>query len=200
MPTTTFDVAESAHDAHVSGASASYPVTSADWDGTFTAEATDRVLNRNDAGTFRLRNGLLRWDTSSLDDAATISAAYLKIWVSAVFNNDSRSLVAEWYDFGTADSSDLTGTVTSDAHAGTAISSITTGAVNTFELQNLSSINKTGFTGLRLHITGGSPSGHNEVQYSAFDHSTDPAPQLVVETPIVNQPETLLVVTGALRW
>ena len=60
------------------------------------------------------------------------------------------------------------------------MSSITTGATNDFALTGLSSIATSGYTGLRLLVDGGQPSGDNYVQIASFDNPTLPEPQLVV--------------------
>jgi hypothetical protein len=52
--------------------------------------------------------------------------------------------------------------------------------VNNFALQGVSSVSKTSYTGLRLHVDGGQPSGSNSVVYATWDHATLPEPQLVV--------------------
>jgi hypothetical protein len=124
----------------------------------------------------------MRFDTSALPDDATITSAKLRLYVTAKTNFDSRNLVAEWYPSSNwpIDSSDYVLSAAGTALAGADMSSITTGATNDFSLTGLSSIATTGYTGLRLLVDGGQPSGDNYVQIASFDNPTFPEPQLVV--------------------
>lgn len=96
--------------------------------------------------------GILKFDTSSIPDNATITSATLQVNVSA------RSpyyypVNGEWYDPGaTIDLSDYAGVPGNTAFADASWSSL--GIIST-PLSNLSNINKSGFTGLRVgqHIS-----------------------------------------------
>lgn len=181
-PTTTFNVAAGGDDGYVYRASSSVypPDTSTTVDTSDTIVGVEKNLS---GGQFAILISLLRWDTASIPDDATIDAATLRLrkTASSPVSVDSRSLVAEWYEPGTIDTEDYTATVVSDAHSGTALTSITADADNDFALTNLSSVNKTGYTGLRLHISGGQPTGNNTAYFASFDHSTLTEPRLIVE-------------------
>lgn len=183
MAQTTFEIATSADDGMSNGSGAVYATQTND--GNFTGETTDHVVRRNDAGTYRTRVTLLRWDTSIIG-LATITSAQLVLYPTARFDGGDLDLVAEWYAYdGSPSASDFTVTPSNTAHAGTDISGLTLNAQNTFELQNLGSI-FTGpgvYTGLRLHLSdNGAPAlnEHNQISYSASDHASDPGPQLIV--------------------
>jgi len=51
--------------------------------------------------------------------------------------------------------------------------------VNSFVLSGVSSVSTTGWTGLRLHLSGGQPANDNYVQMAAFGNA-NPVAQLVV--------------------
>ena len=121
-----------------------------------------------------------RWDTSSIPDGDTVSAADWKPYVESKADGDARSLVAEYFVWGTIDTTDHTNTAANDAHSGTTIASLTLGAVNVLALQNLGSISKTGFTELRIHVSGGVPAGINRVTLADWWHATQPPADLVV--------------------
>lgn len=159
-PTTTFNIATGTDDGAVRRRGGTYPPT-----GTYDYFTTDtfcypqRSWNGSD---YLVSVPVFRWDTSSIADDATVSAATAKIYCYLTTDDEGRSVVAEYYDHG-ADigEEDWTSTAVSDAHAGTAISAITLNVRNDFALQNLANINLTGYTGLRFHISGGQPTGHN---------------------------------------
>jgi hypothetical protein len=133
-------------------------------------------------GEFQVLNGLLRFDTSALPDGATITAATLKLYVTGKTDADNRSLVSEWYPASNwpIDAADYTATAGTSALAGTDITTISTGAVNSFDLTGLTAVSTTGYTSLRLNISGGQPTGDNYLQFAALENANAPAAQLVV--------------------
>lgn len=176
-PTSTFNVAASGDDGEALGSGAGYPPSA-----TLAVSANASIeLQKTLGANYTVSVALIRFDTSSLPDDATIDSATLRIRVTATDDINSRSLTVEWYDAGTIGTEDYTATVGTDAHAGTAIGSISGGADNDFVLVNVSNVSKTGYTGLRLHISGGAPTGGNFVFFAAFDHATLTEPRLIVE-------------------
>lgn len=200
MAQTTFNVAASADDAMIACSSSTYPPGTPNNFSSQT-EQIDAVIRRLDVATFIVRTAVIRWDTSSLDDAAVIVGATLRLRVNFKSDADSRSLVAEWYSYdGSISDADYASTASSTAHAGTTIASITTGQDNDFALQNLENINLSGYTGIRLHISGGEPTGHNQVDWASFDHTTLTEPRLIIDTAESEAPEVLRTVVAPLRW
>jgi hypothetical protein len=51
--------------------------------------------------------------------------------------------------------------------------------MNALVLSGLSSVSTTGWTGVRLHLSGGQPAGDNYVQMAAFGNA-NPVAELVV--------------------
>jgi len=159
--------------------------------GTTTVSTTG---NRIDAQRSLLRNGnfsisvlLLRFDTSSLPDDAVITAARLEVHVATTSNSDTRRLVGEFYPATNWPISAGAYTATAPAvntALDVSIGALTTGQVDSIPLdQALSNqqISRTAATGLRLHVSGGQPTGANDVEIGAQDHSHLADPCLVVD-------------------
>jgi hypothetical protein len=125
---------------------------------------------------------LLRFDTSGLPAGATITSATLKLYVNRSSNGDSRNLVADWLPTAVwpLTAADWSLNETGTALAPTSISSIATGAYDSFPLTGLANISTSGYTTLRLQIDGGQPSGDNYVQFASYQDSSAPKPQLVL--------------------
>ncbi len=183
MPTVTFNVAVSGDDGRAGASDTTYPPEI-----NLTSDAAGVNVNiskRETFGAFRTDIGLIRFDTSTLPGGATIiTAATLRLNVISKVDAEARSIAAEWYASSNwpIDTTDYSSTVVTDAHAGTTIASITTGADKDFALQNLSNISLTDYTGLRLHVTGGAPAVDqvNEIIVALFDHATLVEPRLLV--------------------
>jgi len=182
MPQTTIEIAATGDDGLVRRInSAVYPPNTSDQ--VFTNLTDDFCSRELNGGTFWVAVGLLRFDTSAIPDDATITAAELKLYVTSKGDADNRGVTAEWYSASNwpIDAADYTATAAATAHAGVDITSITLNSDLTMALLNpATNINKTGYTGLRLHVSGGQPAGVNYVVWSAFDHATNIAPRLVV--------------------
>ena len=180
MTVSVFNIAASGDDgAAASGAQADYAAAACTSTDLVATEAnTHRSLI---ATNYYINDGLQRWDTSSIPDTDAVDSATLRLYVSAKTDANGRSLVADWYDFGASlTCADWVHDSLNDAISGTTIASLTTGANNTFTLSNVSNISKTGFTGIRVHTSGGEPAGTNQVEYAFQDHATNDEPQLAV--------------------
>jgi hypothetical protein len=131
-------------------------------------------------GGFDVFVSLLRFDTSSLPDDATVTGATLRLYVTQKADADSRSLVGEWYGAGNwpIDAADYVLSSSGSAFTGGDVTQIRTGATNDFALSGLGSVSRTGATALRLHVDGGQPSGDNYVQFASFESGQKP--QLIV--------------------
>lgn len=175
MPTDTFNIATGLDDGRVVLSGAAWPPVTA---GTAATEANIHCEKTQSAGPSFLNNVVLvRWDTSSIPDDATITAATFRGYVTAKISDGARSMSIEYYASSNWPIDNADGTVTpgTDAHAGTLISAITLNADNDFALLNpATSISKTDYTGLRIHISGGAPgaSEDNYVEFAALEHAT----------------------------
>jgi hypothetical protein len=180
-PTTTFDVTASGDDGFAQAEGLSYPPTGGITSGTSNTTNTVSRSFDGPGNFFTVANVLIRWDTSSLA-GKTITAATFHGYSIGMSNTDSRSLTADWYSSSNwpIDSTDYSETAQTSAISGTALSSITTNAYNDFTLQDASTnINTSGYTGIRLHISGGQPTGNNFVTWDAFDNGSN-IPELIV--------------------
>lgn len=138
---------------------------------------------------YEIRVFLMRWDTSTLPDDAEILAATLRVHISNTIDTDSRSLTAEWYEAGTIGEEDWTSTVGTSAHSGIPLSGIPDGPDYDLALQNPSNINLSGYTGLRLHISGADPTGQNVVGIVTWDDTLNTGPRLIVEYVAPDSPD-----------
>ncbi|OGE37819.1 hypothetical protein A3F00_03170 [Candidatus Daviesbacteria bacterium RIFCSPHIGHO2_12_FULL_37_11] len=180
-PPQTFVVAASGDDGFISISDATYPPSE---NISVNTDSVDYFMARKrfSFGLYDVGVGLVRWNTSSIPDNAEITSATFRGYVVYKGDVDNRSLTADWYTAWPIDSADFTETAQTTALSGVDITSITLNATNDFTLQNVvANISKTGYTGLRFHISGGVPSGNgNEIQFTPFDHPTNPKPTLVV--------------------
>lgn len=197
-PSTSFVVAVGVDDAVVERFAAGYPPeTGGSFSDTATAvEATRHNWNPN----FQVHNGLMRWDTSSLPDNAVIAGASLDIAGIGGNSADARSMSMDWFVF-VGNMSDYISTAQTNAFAGKPIADIPKdNSVSRFALLDAATnINKTGTSGLRMHVTGGQPTGLNNIQFASFDHTTVVEPKLVVDWALpheVLRPNGIVVLTN----
>jgi hypothetical protein len=98
-------------------------------------------------------------------------------------SSDGRSLIGSWID-GSANwpisASDWVADAGTSALAGTALSSIPVGSQTTINLSGAGQVSLTGYTGLRLGLSGAAPSGDNYLQIAATDQSSSAAATLTV--------------------
>jgi hypothetical protein len=131
--------------------------------------------------TYADNNGLLQWDTSALPDTAVVTSATLTVWVVTVDNTDARSFQGEWFNWGAScDAADWTLSAASTAFSAPN-SSIVTNAANTIPLSGvLGNINLSGRTSVRLHESGGPPTGNNRVVVAGYANTSQAGPRLQV--------------------
>lgn len=187
MTQTTFDILNGAGDCYAKRNRDNWSLIDS---GTFASHDADDpnniLVERSWSGSidYYIGHGYLRFDTSSIPDGATITAAELQIYVISKVVTDGLSLLGDYYDFGgtPAVAADWVHTPPGGA-ASSLISALTAAAVNTLTLSNLASINKTGYTGIRLGISAraadAAPTGNNEVVISSYEGPSQAA-KLVV--------------------
>lgn len=143
--------------------------------------------NATSGPVYYVTSGILRFDTSAIPDDATIVSATLRLYVQYdVENANSRSVVAEYKAW-----SNVAGDFSLAAPASPVLSvplaNLAKGRYNDFPITSLSGISKSGQTSLKLHISGGAPTGKNRVFFETYE-SINPEPQLVVEYEAPNKP------------
>ena len=127
-------------------------------------------------GDYGIYVPLLRFDTSGLPAGATVTSATLKVFVNGSVSADNRKLVGEWVNGATwpLAANDWTLASSGSALAGVAVSSLSSGTVNSFGLSGLGNVAGSGYTTLRLHIDGGAPTGDNYVQFAGYEDGSAP--------------------------
>ena len=183
MSTQVFSITAGADDQRIYRNGNSYPPT-----GTFTRDTSSeltmpqRAFVSGGVPPAAISNSLLRWDTSSIPDGAVPQSASLDL-VGWNFKSDanSRSVVGEYYNWDGVNTTDWAqdAPTTGLAFSKTIASWNATGN-NSIPLTNLSGINKTGYTSLRLHISGGTPTDQNYVDIATYEHATKTEPRLTV--------------------
>lgn len=185
MPTDTFNITANAQDGSGSLSGGTYPggVTS------FSANDGSGTIYANrgtNGATFFVDNALMYFDTSSLPDNASVSAAELEVFVLDLQDADNLSIVGEYYayDGSPTVAGDITLDDTATAFSAVDISAIGDDAPEIFTLENLSNINVSGNTGFRLKATkraaDAAPTGFNYIGIVEFEHATLQAPILRV--------------------
>ncbi len=180
MPTATFPIAAGADDQVGVISGASYPPANR----SFASGNTESFGQRSFySSEFHVWNGLWRWDTSALPVAAAITSANLILTVVG-YNNDepNRSAVFDWHDWSALSTTN-----------NIAVDAPTTGLAASFDLASAfngtltlalsgadANVNRTGFTYLRGHVSGGQPTGINRIIPRAFEFSASAAAKLEV--------------------
>ena len=181
--TLTVNVAAGGDDGDVAmfgPASAGYPPTGGpSVNSTWTGFTIGRRLA---FGDFEVLVGLVRFDTSALPDDATVTSATLRVYVASQKDADDRTLVGEWVSPAQwpIDTSDFVLNVGTSALPGADVGALTKDRTHDLSLVGLANVSTTGYTALRLGISGGQPSGDNLLQLASLEHATRPEPQLVL--------------------
>jgi hypothetical protein len=210
MPTDTFTIATAADDG------SGYYVSTNTWPpnppaagSTFVDEPGDLLIavkEDNPAGPpdYYAEVCCMRWDTSSIPDAATITGVDLKLHLVSVTTTLTRNLVGDYFDFGGEPTVAADWILSANPSIFTAVdvASLTVGAVNTFALTDLTGISKTGFTGIRLTIDNNTSPVDNKsaARFASFEDPTNPAPQLVVTYTTLASVPVVRHAIGLGRW
>ncbi|MCL4368483.1 MAG: PA14 domain-containing protein, partial [Actinobacteria bacterium] len=163
-PDVTFNSQASGDDGYVSRSGSAYPPA-----GAITFNTTDSsfyVERSLFGGSYTTSVGLVRWNTSSLPDGATVLSASVHSWNSCNFID--RYITADWYSSWPIDSADWT------PYAGTTASGSPGwgSPYMTFPLADVAAnVSKTGYTGLRLYVGGPLPTTSQECSFDSFDWS-----------------------------
>jgi hypothetical protein len=182
MTVTTFDVSAHAQDTNARYDHTAWPPSG----GTFTPFDAAGVLfikKYFGAGSYQANVGLIRWDTSSIPDTDTITAATLSVKIADIpSNGNGMSLVGDYYDFGgtPAVAADWIETASPSIWTPAAVSTFTNGQRKILTLTDLSGINKTGYTGIRLTLSAGTPTSNNELHIREYTGS-NPGDYVILE-------------------
>jgi hypothetical protein len=184
MPQVTVTIATGADDDYWKKSGGTYPPTSND--GNFPNDTEFWVRKQFSAATYRTQVGFIRFNTgAALPDSATITNTILRIYTAGGINDtDNRSLDIEWYPWTTLSVSDYTDNVATTAYS-IDITTLIAGVGGSGEIDLVltnpnANISKTGYTGLRLGISGGAPTGENDVFIRTLEHATLPETQLII--------------------
>lgn len=178
MAQATFTIASGADNQRWSRSGPAYPPA-----GTITDEVGFGCNRQMGGGpSYYISVALLRWDTSTLGVAATVTAATLRVVPSGVYNGESvRSVVAEFYTW-TDVAADYTDTAPASPAGSTALSSYTANTAGDMTLSGYATgVSKSGTTYLRLQISGGEPVATNAMDIHAYGNGSFNPPQLIVD-------------------
>lgn len=200
MPTVDFHIASAADDGGGWKTGGSYPPT-----GSYNVDDGGICYSIKNAASFEVDVGLFRWDTSSIPDAATIVSAEVEFLVTALLDADSRVFEGEWYDFGGEPSvdADWVAERTQTRAFTINISAMTNDTREAIPIVNVGNINKTGYTGIRTTISGGQPTGSNQVAVIAYENGTNPGEEAILRvtySEAAGAPEKVRTVRSSQRW
>ena len=156
----SFAVPANADDGNVGRTGVTYPPG-----GTISASTAAPTVSNSYSGGYSLQVALVRFDTSGIPDDATVVSAALRFHVAPIYNANNASLGVEYFASSNwpIDSADYTATPSNSAHGYTLVSSyIAGGMVECILTDAAANINKTGYTGFRIHLkVTGTPTGNN---------------------------------------
>lgn len=185
MPSLTFPITVGTDDGRVLRSSA---VSYADVVNATNAYNTSNIrtsaVRSLNAGTYNIQLALLRFNTASIPDTATVTGAVLQLYCTPTldkFDVDNRNLTGDWTAWTGSAPADWSETAGTDAFSGLDITSISSdGPVNITLSNAVTGVSKTGNTHLRIHVDGGAPTGRNEMGFATYDHTTLQEPNLTV--------------------
>lgn len=183
MPTDIFPIATANDDGSGYFSDAFFPPT------TFNVDDDDPdgnvgVARYFSSPTYVLANVFLRWNTSSIPDNAIITDAELAIVYLGMGGAETYSVIGQWYDFGgeppVSGDMDVDGS-TYDAIAPQPTVDFPPVPVElVWPIADLTGINKSGYTGIRLKLTGGTPTTGDYHSFATYEHATQPPAELRV--------------------
>lgn len=213
MPTVTFPITTAANDGSGYREAATWAGIGAGAFTDFSDDPTHLIYASKQApGTAYFCDNLwLRWDTSSIPDSATITAANLIMYLTSSQNNDGYSIVADAYDFGgePAVAGDWVETPSPNILAPLTLTAlIGAGAAGDrtipFSASGLTAISKTGFTGVRVCFSAGTPvsASGNYLEFQSFENAGVNEPRLEVTYTEAVAPQVPVVrhSLGGGRW
>jgi RHS repeat-associated protein len=147
---------------------------------SYTAGPNMGAIRQKSGSTYTIRNALVRWNTGQYIAGFAMDSASVIPYVVSMGNTDSRALTADWYTAWPIDKTDYNASAQTSASgsSGWPLSGIVVGQ-NTLALQSVvANVSKTGYTGLRFHASGSTPTGVNGVYIQQVDDATHPSTEL----------------------
>lgn len=143
-----------------------------------------KIRHQIDPTPYYVYVGLLKLDTSAIPDTANITSAVLKVNVEDVRNDTGDRSLTVGYESWDGTNSDYTTTVGTTANAGIPLATIGAGPLE-IPLLNpnvTTNISRSGFTYLKLHISGGAPpsAAVNWVKFTSADANPSLAATLII--------------------
>jgi hypothetical protein len=209
MPTDTFSIAAAADDG-------SGWKEAATWAGVPGATFVDGSAGFDDtilglqkqliAGPmYRVNLAFLRFDTSTLPDDATVTAADLLLYVESFIANEATLFAADYYDFGGEPPVDADWELSSsgDCIASFDLASGVATSVNTIPLTGFSGISVSGMTGIRIAPANSvAPTVQNYWLVASQEHAQQ-EPRLSVTyttTPAEAGPKVIVLQANRQSW
>ena len=184
MPTDQFPIAADADDGTGYYQDSSWPPSGGTWS-DYTGGNIFASKVYDGASTYTQDSAFLRFDTSSIPDGATITAASLSLYVVAKADSESYSLVGDYYDFGGEPTvaGDYEETPATSIFTAEDLTGIGTGTILAVDLTDLTGINKTGYTGIRLTLSAGTPTSNNYLEIADHESAnTEPTLEVTYTT------------------
>lgn len=204
MPQVTVAIAANGDDGSVSRYDTVYPpVTNPQTSlGTNYAFSEKSLLT----GTYYVSCGLVRFNTGAvLPDSATVTAATLRFYNEFDTTADARNLSIEWYagaswaSSGGASDADYTTAVGTTAASVALGATMPTGTVDVV-LASVVNVSLTGYTGLRMGVSGAAPTAVNELYYVALEHASLAESSLIIDYTDATAPTLFRPGGSGLRW
>ncbi len=173
-PQVTIPIAANADDLYLDAASATYPVAGP---ATVVGGTQECQPGRSlEGGTsYKVRNALVRFDSSAIPDNATIDSANLLLQIINYASTNALNLIAESYAW-TGVAADWTANEFASPCINYAMSNIPGSGLATVPFSSVSVINKTGITSLRMSISkrasDAAPTGENYFNFASLENTT----------------------------
>jgi hypothetical protein len=175
--TDTFTITTDSFDQRILKTGTSYPPSAV---GPTMSDGACTVKKDYYGGTYYNQIVVLKFDTSSIPDNATITGATLYPHLTNRTNNDSRNLNCEWYEWSDATAyADTVGTTGFSVN----LNDFTMNQSNNISLSNPTNVSKTGYTYFRVGISGDAPASDdhfNEINIRAVSDGVGAACQMTV--------------------
>lgn len=178
MPTTVFSIATGADDSEGNSSEVTWPTQGHN----YTSDDGLNQLSCSKTTGFGQEDPYMRWNTSSLAGSVIVSAVLKIHIIGTPTNPDGYSLSGRWYDFGGAPcvAADWQETASPNILGSVSLSSFTADAVNTFTITDVSGISQSGFSGIHLTLSAGTPTSASFFDCASFENATLQEPRLEV--------------------